>query len=175
MAPIIRQKALDSYYANPNRCLNCGEIIEIGDGKVGQYRRKKFCNNSCAAIFNNKRKPKKTPKPRRAKPDKREKWDIFMTQTKGQLFDRRRNWQSARSTIRKYATLIYFEVNEERICKACGYSHYIEVCHIRPVSEFPRETLISEINDISNLVGLCPNCHWEFDHGILLLRDRVNG
>ena len=26
------------------------------------------------------------------------------------------------------------------------------------------------INDISNLVALCPNCHWELDHGILVIQ-----
>jgi hypothetical protein len=23
------------------------------------------------------------------------------------------------------------------------------------------------VNSLDNLVGLCPNCHWEFDHGLL--------
>jgi hypothetical protein len=25
------------------------------------------------------------------------------------------------------------------------------------------------VNSLDNLVGLCPNCHWEFDHGLLQL------
>jgi predicted HNH restriction endonuclease len=25
------------------------------------------------------------------------------------------------------------------------------------------------VNALDNLVGLCPNCHWEFDHGLLQL------
>lgn len=44
-------------------------------------------------------------------------------------------------------------------CKICGYNKHIEVAHIKAVSEFSDSTLISEINDINNLIGLCPNHH----------------
>jgi 5-methylcytosine-specific restriction endonuclease McrA len=52
-------------------------------------------------------------------------------------------------------------------CQSCGYSKHVEVCHIKPISEFANDTLISDINDITNLHILCPNCHWEFDNGLL--------
>jgi 5-methylcytosine-specific restriction endonuclease McrA len=52
-------------------------------------------------------------------------------------------------------------------CQVCGYSKHVEVCHIKPISEFDNNTLISDINHITNLYILCPNCHWEFDNGIL--------
>ena len=52
-------------------------------------------------------------------------------------------------------------------CQVCGYSKHIEVCHIKPISKFDNNTLISEINDPTNLYILCPNCHWEFDHKLL--------
>lgn len=49
-----RQKALDSYYKNPNICLYCGKIIEVPEGiKVKYIRDKKFCNSSCSAKYNN--------------------------------------------------------------------------------------------------------------------------
>ena len=51
----------------------------------------------------------------------------------------------------------------DKCCK-CGYDKHIEICHIRPISDFPPETFLSEVNDISNLIALCPNCHWEHDH-----------
>jgi len=54
-------------------------------------------------------------------------------------------------------------------CQVCGYSKHVEVCHIKPISDFDNTTLISEINHESNLYILCPNCHWEFDHGILTI------
>ena len=30
-------------------------------------------------------------------------------------------------------------------------------------------TTIEEINNINNLIGLCPNHHWEYDNGLLEL------
>lgn len=50
------------------------------------------------------------------------------------------------------------------MCEKCGYDKHIEVCHKRPIKEFDDTHTIKEINDINNLIGLCPNCHWEMDH-----------
>jgi len=53
MAIIQRQNALDKYYENPNICLACKKIIEVGNGqKVSEVRKKKFCNHSCAMAYN---------------------------------------------------------------------------------------------------------------------------
>ena len=54
-------------------------------------------------------------------------------------------------------------------CIHCGYDKHIEVCHRRSLASFPGETPISVVNSLANLAGLCPNCHWEFDHGLLQL------
>ena len=32
-----------------------------------------------------------------------------------------------------------------------------------------KDAKIEEINNIDNLVALCPTCHWELDHGYLVL------
>jgi predicted restriction endonuclease len=57
--------------------------------------------------------------------------------------------------------------NKDKKCKVCNYEKHIEVCHIKPVSDFNDNTLITDINDLNNLVALCPNHHWEFDAGII--------
>lgn len=54
-----------------------------------------------------------------------------------------------------------------KICSICGYDKHAEICHRRPIKDFAKDTKISEINDPTNLVLLCPNCHWELDHGII--------
>lgn len=90
-------------------------------------------------------------------------------QTKGQLFNSRKNWQSARSSIRKWAQRAYEESNKPQKCAICGYNLHIEIAHIKAVSEFSDDTLVSEINHPDNLIGLCPNHHWEYDNGILKL------
>ena len=49
-------------------------------------------------------------------------------------------------------------------CEKCGYNKHIEVAHRIQVSSYSDNTLISTINERSNLMILCPNCHWEYDH-----------
>ena len=87
---------------------------------------------------------------------------------KGDLFARRGNWQSARSTIQKHARDLAIE-NMPQKCFVCGYDLHTEVCHKKAVSEFPETATIAEINAPENLVMLCPNHHWEFDNGHLKL------
>lgn len=59
---------------------------------------------------------------------------------------------------------------KESVCKNCNYSKHIEVCHIKPISDFPDSATIEEINCVENLIPLCPNCHWEFDNGLITLK-----
>ena len=91
----------------------------------------------------------------------------IMFKTKKELFGNRKNWQSARSTIQKIARKIFKEHNNEFKCLICGYDKHVEIAHIKPVSEFDDNSIISEINDINNLIALCPNHHWEYDNGFL--------
>lgn len=91
----------------------------------------------------------------------------ILERTKGELKERRCNYQSYRSSIRKNAYEMFFNNCSDKKCAICGYDKHVEIAHIKPVSEFDDNTLISEINSIDNLIALCPNHHWEFDHGIL--------
>lgn len=84
--------------------------------------------------------------------------------TKKELFDRYKQWQTARSIIRKDAKCIYDNSEKPKQCVVCGYNKHYEVAHIKAVSDFTDDALISEINDIDNLIALCPNHHWEFDN-----------
>ena len=92
--------------------------------------------------------------------------------TKGELFSNRKNWQSARTAIRKLADMIFKKSNKPQQCVICGYDKHIEIAHIKAVSEFSDDAFISEINDINNLVALCPNHHWEFDNGLFSEEDK---
>ena len=56
-------------------------------------------------------------------------------------------------------------------CQKCGYSRHVELCHVKAVQSFDKSTLLGIVNDPSNLVVLCPNCHWEFDNGYLSIED----
>lgn len=56
-----------------------------------------------------------------------------------------------------------------QVCYNCGYDKHVEVCHIKAIASYSPDTLVSTVNSVDNLVLLCPNCHWEFDNGLLTL------
>ena len=93
--------------------------------------------------------------------------------TKGQLFDRYKQWQTARSAIAKMARQIFNNSTKSKRCAICGYDKHYEVAHIKAVSDFDDDVLISEINDINNLIALCPNHHWEHDNNVLNISDFI--
>ena len=44
------------YEQNKKKCLNCGEYIPFKGESFSNYKVKRFCNNSCAASYNNKKR-----------------------------------------------------------------------------------------------------------------------
>lgn len=53
----------------------------------------------------------------------------------------------------------------------CGYNKHYEVCHVKDIKDFDRDSTVYEINHADNLIHLCPNCHWEFDNQGITLTD----
>lgn len=159
------------------KCCNCDKAFKR---KPSEIKRSKnlFCSQSCAAIFNNAKFPKRVKKEKIKKirfkeDDKQRKVPVSEIDnlTKEELFTKRTNWQSARSTIQKHARnrLVTSGIKQE--CKLCGYSNHVECCHIYPVSLFLPTDTIDKINSLDNLIYLCPNHHWEFDNGILTIEE----
>lgn len=174
----IKLRALALARYKPKSCLNCNLPIEVrGSQKVGEIKVKIFCNNSCAARYNNLRRGRHGPRCRRCKKPlerraicddcKKPRSYPIAKRTKGELFARRSNWQSARSSIRQHAWDIYRESGQPKICIVCQYDRHVEIGHRESVSKFPNTATIGEINALTNLVPLCPNHHWEFDNGFL--------
>lgn len=174
MATRQREEALLRYYSNPSICRCCGKVIPVKDDQTaGEIRKRKFCDHSCSAKHSNtirtrEKSPiqvRKSGKDKVAKPTKDR---CLLSITKGELFSKRSSYQSARSAIQKHARAIFVKASHNKSCRICGYDKHVEVCHIKPVAEFPDSAVImSEINNPSNLIGLCPTHHWEFDNGLL--------
>ena len=168
----LRKEALEKYYINPNKCLCCNKIIEVPEGiKVPQIRKKKFCNQSCAAKYNNQIRIENNNFGFRKKENKKcicfkcnkefyiekkyilkycnecigiiKKEKSLFTKTKGELFKKNINWQSARSNIQKSARDVYRYSEQPKQCIHCGYNKHYEVCHRKPVSDFSGDTLIA--------------------------------
>jgi HNH endonuclease len=75
--------------------------------------------------------------------------------------------QQYAAQIRSLARGAYRKSNRPKACAVCGYDAHYEVCHIRPINDFLPTDFVAVVNELGNLVALCPNHHWEFDHGKL--------
>ena len=49
----------------------------------------------------------------------------------------------------------------------CGYDKHYEVCHINDLTNQDSNKTLFEVNHPTNLIHLCPNCHWEFDNHLV--------
>ncbi len=187
IAAMLKAEALKRYYANPKICLHCNEIIQVPEGvRCSNVKQKKFCNKSCAAKYNNTKYPKREKKIQISKIEKKQKIvsekiiknDLekvvskynYVNKNKKEIFDNSKNWQSARTKIQKHARALYKISDKPKCCIKCGYDKHYQICHIKAVSDFNDDaSIFGEINNIDNLIALCPNHHWEFDNGILLI------
>lgn len=152
------------------KCLYCGNAT----------KNNKFCSQSCAASYNNKRSPKKSRSGTciacgtTILTSRKFCSDCWQTQlsslnnaTLASLSTKAGSRNSYSSSIRIQARNIAKRQKKLENCAICGYSKHVECCHIKAVKNFPPSTLVSEVNQISNLIGLCRNHHWELDHGLL--------
>jgi hypothetical protein len=145
-----------------------------------ETRNPKFCSRSCAAKWNNVVVPKRrlegrctvcgTPVPRRNSfcAEHRPTRPLDRSQPIRAIADESDHPACRHARLRQDARRQYLASCPYR-CVRCGYDKHIQVCHKRPLTSFPLDTPISVVNSLDNLVGLCPNCHWEFDHGLLQL------
>ena len=144
-----------------NQCVNC----------KSKTKNPRFCSRSCSATFTNKQVPKRkkvysTCIECGCQVDRRRKYcddclNPDMTLAELVVHDHHRSSAFAKVRGRARNTQ-YFK--EAKCCEKCGYDKHVECCHIRPISDFPETAMISEINSEENLMALCPNCHWEYDH-----------
>lgn len=153
-----------------NHCYNCGK----------ETKNSKYCSKHCSAVVNNnipKRQRKFIPCQycgREAIPRNK-----YCKEHKGyrkieNYISKEKDWSQI--SIKDYkgkhqyndrlprARNIYIKANLPMQCKLCGYDKFVEICHIKAIHTFPENTPISIINSLDNLIALCPNCHWEFDH-----------
>lgn len=154
-----------------NVCPNCSSLTE----------NPKFCNRSCSASYNNRKSPKRKASGRNLCPscgDKKhprsatcsscrskEEFERLSKMTLLESLNLDGHKKSTYNTVRYHSRRIASTF--PLTCLACGFNSIVHVCHIRAVSSFSPETLVAEINRLDNLTVLCPNHHWELDHGLL--------
>jgi hypothetical protein len=152
------------------QCSNCGK----------ETVNPRFRSRRCSAIANNRAMPKRQRKRyfcevcgseashRRKYCDTHSVRTAATNQITVREIQRRAKFQ-ANARIRQMARRVYRDCGLPLRCFICGYSTHVEICHKRSIAEFPDYALVSEVNAQDNLVCLCPNHHWELDHGLLSL------
>lgn len=173
----IREK----YYLSPKLCKQCGNPIPIKDSPANT-RRLTFCSRTCSAKYNIKAYPRVCRKrtrecvdcgsyPRKGAKRCQTCYDNRISQllhrTKKELSEQNVGTDAylrIKSRIASNARAVYKASHLPMQCYTCGYSKHVDISHKRAVNSFPDSATIAEINDITNLVPLCPNHHWEHDH-----------
>jgi len=157
-------------------CKHCGKETE----------NPKYCSRSCAAKETNKTPKRKlldrvcsdcgTKIDRKDRFDRRTVCDEcnrnvvdWTSITYGELTEKR-SYQ-IHSRIRDLARRSYKKTGNKLECQVCGYNKHVVIHHIKPIGEHSNDTPIAEINDIENLMCLCPNHHWEIHNGVFYKGD----
>jgi hypothetical protein len=158
-------------------CSYCGIGISVHPRKI---KIKNYCSTSCS----NKDMPKRT-KLARPKCETCEKHTerrdskyckecninnkcLFSLTTMKEIKNKK-NDANRYSRVRANARLVMKKNKIEKKCKNCQYEKHVQVCHIKNICDFLDSDTVEYVNSIDNLIYLCPNCHWEFDHGLLRL------
>lgn len=152
---------------NIHPCLKCGN----------DTINPKFCCRSCSVSFSNSENSKRKltgsckicgvpvySVKKYCKKCSPHRGDITLSEAIYKAHHKSSAFALVRSRARRVAELLGWTT-----CSFCGYDKHVEVSHRKAISTFSEDTLLSTINNPTNLVPLCPNCHWEFDHGLLLL------
>jgi hypothetical protein len=158
-------------------CLNCNKALKSKFVK-------KYCSRRCAAIINNKAKPKRVKKERPKCRECNNRVDHFGVVYCRECISNRKHFHgipadlqtieqaSKRGGANKYDLIRSharrkYRKELEGSCEKCNYNKHVELCHINAISSFPKDTLVEVVNRRDNVMFLCPNCHWELDHGLL--------
>jgi len=158
-------------------CKTCG--IDFGK-RPSQIKRtlNHFCSRVCAAKYNNVIYPKRAHEnmckqcgQRTLKSSAkyceqcRPKFSLISSKEKTIAEIENNKGANRYSPIRDHARAQMKHM--PKICSNCKYDKHVQCCHIKAVASFSKDTKLSVVNSIDNLIYLCPNCHWEFDHGRL--------
>ena len=173
-------------------CEECGKELVVLKSEFNKSKSKHFfCNNSCAAKYNNSHRKRKSkeryrhgydacpicgkPKYYKSKTcsecrNKRKR--KVKNRTLGFFIDGQKYLTIKCSEIRKDARKTLEESTREKVCGYCHNHEFdaiLEVHHIKGILELDKTATIEEINDEKNLIWLCPNHHKMLEMGLIEL------
>lgn len=154
-----------------NSCLHCG----------AETANPKYCSRSHAAIHTNQQAPKRRlthkcpqcntliPASRQlcAVHGKRKANYLLLTVAQLKAKDALKHPSYYRGYLNSITRLL--NAHRPRVCQGCGYDKHVEYCHVQPINSFPDSVAVQVVSGPENILVLCPNCHWEYDHGMLTI------
>ena len=180
-----RKEHARRYYADPNKCTHCGDVIQIRDGeKPSAARKKTFCSHACAGAHNNRKYPKRLPEGKcdgcGSPVTKRRKYCGKNCAVKGSV---RRTKAEAKAAGVKAVVYWRQRIKAKSVelkggkCLICGYSkcsRSLQFHHLDPTKKdftLSRVTLAwSKIEkELRKCVLVCANCHGEIHDGMIKL------
>lgn len=150
------------------KCLRCHK----------ETKNPKFCSSSCAAIYNNKQRKHEDNNCIRCGKKIRsicmcckeclpfykiEKYGEKTIREFREIPASKNRYQNVRNHAHRVAAL-YGIIKK---CSFCDCNNHLDLCHIEDIGTFTDDTQLNIINSPTNLIYLCPNHHWDLDHGYL--------
>lgn len=177
------------------KCENCGKEFTIKKYRYDSNETKHFfCDNSCAAKYNNKIRDRKVEcesenykkgynkcpicgklkyyKSELCQDCRNKEKRKIKERTLGSFINGYHYLTTKCGDIRKDARRTIEESKKEKVCAYCHnheFDDILEVHHLKGILEFDKEATISEINSEDNLVWLCPNHHKMLEMGLIKL------
>jgi hypothetical protein len=173
---MLNQEQIDAWYEkNKKQCLYCGEYIPLYDLGLNEYKERKFCDSSCSASYNNKKRSTvKENKEKQLKPKKyckncgkeirssntfcsnechnKFKYNAYIDDWKNGIVSGTKGY-GVSLTIRKYL----FEKYDNQ-CSQCGWGEINPTTGKIPLEVHHKDGDYTNNNE-NNLDLLCPNCH----------------
>lgn len=135
-------------------CLYCGKPLIQAINRLGlkpcEIKKRIFCDSKCQRAYLHQ---------------------IKVNKTLQSLVDTGQHPRVRFNGVRSDARKVLQKAGIEKKCCICGFDVVVEVHHIRAVTDFPFSATIAEVNDLSNLLYLCPNHHVMVDKGLISVED----
>lgn len=154
------------------KCLNCEE----------ETLNLKFCSRHCAATYNNKLRERPPILCERCEKKLDYRYKNVLCSSCKKIYSIEKLGEKTLGEIRRLPSFtvhrhVRVRNHADRVmryynlkvnyCLFCDYKNHVQLCHIKDIGDFPDSAKLKEINDPANLVYLCPNHHWDLDHGFL--------
>ena len=138
---------------------------------IPKNKQQKYCSKSCGDFFRIKKWRKNKRKP--CVCGKMIAYDSIGCRSCANTNDKLTKQEALTNDTQKYrrirshARVVAKNQGILTKCVVCGYDKHVECSHKKAIILFNDTDTLAIINHPTNLIGLCPNHHWEYDNDFL--------